>query len=96
MCALFLLWRRASALKSVISYRLKTWREPEGRIRLSEDDGPPAREFLEDEYDEDVEGVDDEDDEPLTERVKKATAGAGLRVDTSRVIQLPVRPVQGN
>ena len=35
--------------------RLKTWTRREGRIRLSEDDGPPAREFLEDDYDEDNE-----------------------------------------
>jgi hypothetical protein len=36
-------------------FRLKTWTRSEGQIRLSEDDGPPAREFLEDDYDEDHE-----------------------------------------
>jgi hypothetical protein len=36
--------------------RLKAWTQgSDGRIRLSEDDGPPAREFLEDDYDEDNE-----------------------------------------
>lgn len=35
--------------------RLKTFTRTEGRIRLSVDDGPPAREFLEDDYDEDNE-----------------------------------------
>ncbi|PCH43137.1 hypothetical protein WOLCODRAFT_138210 [Wolfiporia cocos MD-104 SS10] len=54
LCAVFLLWRRASTLKAVVAHQLNTWTRKEGRIRLSEDDGPPAREFLdEDEYDED-------------------------------------------
>jgi len=35
--------------------RLKTLTRSEGRIRLSEDDGPPASEFLEDDFDEDNE-----------------------------------------
>ncbi|KAK7045405.1 hypothetical protein VNI00_007658 [Paramarasmius palmivorus] len=70
MCALFILWRRADALRTVISHQLKTIRRPEGRIRLSEDDGPPAHEFLQDDDgDEDaVELEDDIDDEPLSER----------------------------
>jgi hypothetical protein len=38
-----------------VAYRLKTWTRTEGQIRLSEDDGPPVREFLEDDYDEDNE-----------------------------------------
>ncbi|KAJ6463554.1 hypothetical protein C8R45DRAFT_841307, partial [Mycena sanguinolenta] len=61
LCLLFILWRRASVLRSVISHQLKTIndaRRGEGAIRLSEDDGPPAREFLEDDYDDDNEGVD--------------------------------------
>ncbi|KAJ7746326.1 hypothetical protein B0H16DRAFT_1557056 [Mycena metata] len=60
LCLLFILWRRASALRSVISHQLKTiaHSQSEGAIRLSEDDGPPAREFLEDDYDDDNEGVD--------------------------------------
>ncbi|KAJ7042969.1 hypothetical protein C8F04DRAFT_59058 [Mycena alexandri] len=60
LCLLFILWRRASALRSVISHQLKTitHSQSEGAIRLSEDDGPPAREFLEDDYDDDIEGVD--------------------------------------
>ncbi|KAJ7699297.1 hypothetical protein B0H17DRAFT_1049378 [Mycena rosella] len=68
LCFLFILWRRASALRSVISHQLKTITNsnPEGAIRLSEDDGPPAREFLEDDYDDDNEGLDmDNHDTPL-------------------------------
>ncbi|KAJ7730248.1 hypothetical protein DFH07DRAFT_756365, partial [Mycena maculata] len=53
LCFLFILWRRASALRSVISHQLKTISHPEGAIRLSEDDGPPAHDFLEDDYDDD-------------------------------------------
>ena len=44
--------------------RLTTWGQGgEGRIRLSVDDGPSAREFLDDDYDEDNERLGD--DEPL-------------------------------
>ncbi|KZT03279.1 uncharacterized protein LAESUDRAFT_716290 [Laetiporus sulphureus 93-53] len=63
LCAVFLLWRRASSLKTVVAHQLSTWTQKEGRIRLSEDDGPPSREFLEDEYDEDNARIPD--DEPL-------------------------------
>ncbi|KAH7882775.1 hypothetical protein F5I97DRAFT_318666 [Phlebopus sp. FC_14] len=45
---LYLLWRRASSLRAVVSHQLKTWTTSEGRIRLSEDDGPSAAEFLTD------------------------------------------------
>jgi len=55
--------------------RLKTWTRPEGRIRLSEDEGPPAREFLEDDY-EPEEDDDDEDDEPLAQRAERVRLGA--------------------
>ncbi|KAJ7146213.1 hypothetical protein C8R44DRAFT_9469 [Mycena epipterygia] len=61
LCFLFILWRRASALRSVISHQLKTITRTEGAIRLSQDDGPPAREFLEDDYDEDHEGLNMDD-----------------------------------
>ncbi|KAG6827840.1 hypothetical protein H0H92_010300 [Tricholoma furcatifolium] len=54
LCVLFILWRRADALRRVVGHQLKTISRPEGRIRLSVDDGPPAREFL---------GDDDSDDE---------------------------------
>ena len=37
--------------------RLKTFSEPEGRIRLSEDDGPPTHTFIEDDEE------DDDDDD---------------------------------
>lgn len=45
---------------------------PEGRIRLSEDDGPPAREFLEDDYDEDNQGLDSTDGGISAEHVNEA------------------------
>lgn len=51
LCLLYLLWRRASALRAVVSHQLKTWTRTEGQIRLSEDDGPSAAEFLADEDD---------------------------------------------
>ncbi|KAG6905842.1 hypothetical protein DXG01_000417 [Tephrocybe rancida] len=51
MCVLFILWRRADALRSVVAHQLKTISTPEGRIRLSVDDGPPAREFIDDDED---------------------------------------------
>ncbi|KAJ6625988.1 hypothetical protein B0H10DRAFT_1999802 [Mycena sp. CBHHK59/15] len=90
LCGIFLLWRRASALRSVISHQLKTIArlEPEGAIRLSEDDGPPAREFLEDDYDDDNEGLNlgDEHDEPLTERLRKS----GANGTTSPAVSPPV------
>lgn len=58
-------------LTSVV--RLNTWTRKEGRIRLSEDDGPPVHEFLQDDYDEDNERL--ADDEPLAitaERLRMA------------------------
>ncbi|KAG1829348.1 hypothetical protein EV424DRAFT_448808 [Suillus variegatus] len=85
LCLLYLLWRRASTLRAVVSHqcdhsvefvlqnldlhkhRLQTWTRPEGQIRLSEDDGPSATEFLTDGDDEDVGIVDgvilDQDEE---------------------------------
>jgi len=59
LCLLYLLWRRASALRAVVSHQLKTWTRTEGQIRLSEDDGPSAAEFLVDGDDEDSGIVDD-------------------------------------
>ena len=81
--------------------RLQTWPNGEGRIRLSEDDGPPAHEFLEDDYDEDNEGL--ADDEPLAVRAERLRAGStktlppastttepgDLEDETSGVIDLP-------
>jgi len=64
ICALFILWRRANSLRSIVSHQLKSWSEPTGQIRLSEDDGPPAREFLEDD-----EGVAGDDPRRIGERV---------------------------
>lgn len=52
--------------------RLKTLARPEGHIRLSEDDGPPAREFLEDDYDEDHQGLDLTDGGISAEHVHEA------------------------
>ena len=59
--------------------RLRTWTGDEGRIRLSEDDGPPARHFV------DNDDNDDEDDaEPLAMRVE--------RLRGQRVGQAPTSP----
>ncbi|KAG2130353.1 hypothetical protein DEU56DRAFT_815548 [Suillus clintonianus] len=59
LCLLYLLWRRASALRAVVSHQLQTWTRTEGQIRLSEDDGPSATEFLVDGDDEDLGIIDD-------------------------------------
>ncbi|KIK66279.1 hypothetical protein GYMLUDRAFT_103482, partial [Collybiopsis luxurians FD-317 M1] len=50
-CVLFILWRRADAFRAAISHQLKTITRSEGQIRLSTDDGPPSREFIEDDDD---------------------------------------------
>ena len=55
------------------AFRLKTFTRSEGQIRLSEDDGPPANEFLTDDYDEDNEHLNDSDNEPLSEHIRKVT-----------------------
>lgn len=59
LCFIFLLWRRASSFRGAVSHQLQTWtsRDPPGTIRLSTDEGPPASEFLEDDYDEDNAGL---------------------------------------
>ncbi|KAI5887902.1 uncharacterized protein SCHCODRAFT_02639183 [Schizophyllum commune H4-8] len=58
LCICFLLWRRADALRKVVSHQLKTLTgRPDGQIRLSDDDGPTVEEFI----------VDDEDEEDNTE-----------------------------
>jgi len=46
VCLLFVLYRRASSLRYVVGNQLKTWTNREGRIRLSEDDGPSAQSFV--------------------------------------------------
>ncbi|KAK7688662.1 hypothetical protein QCA50_008200 [Cerrena zonata] len=69
LCAIFLLWRRASAIKAVVGHQLKTWSKRGGTIRLSMDDGPTAREFLDGDYDDD--NADIADDEPLALRAQQ-------------------------
>ncbi|KAF9534381.1 hypothetical protein CPB83DRAFT_844150 [Crepidotus variabilis] len=73
LCALFLLWRRATSLRKVVSHQLKSLTRTEGRIRLSEDDGPQANEFLADDFDDDNEHLHDSDDEPLSQHIHQAT-----------------------
>ena len=59
---------------SLPTHSLKTiTNRNDGRIRLSEDDGPPAHEFLEDDYDGDNAHLNDSDDEQLSQHVRKAT-----------------------
>ncbi|TFK71207.1 hypothetical protein BDN72DRAFT_474989 [Pluteus cervinus] len=67
MCGLFLLWRRADGLKRIVSHQMKTWTRQEGAIRLSEDDGPAATQFLSDDPADDDDDMewDNGDDEPL-------------------------------
>ncbi|OBZ74421.1 hypothetical protein A0H81_05531 [Grifola frondosa] len=78
LCAIFLFWRRASTLRTVVAHQLNTWSGGEGAIRLSIDDGPSAREFLDDDYDDDNERL--ADDEPLAVTAKRlARAGGALQ-----------------
>lgn len=49
-CLFFILWRRADRLRSAVSHQLETWST--AQVRLSEDDGPAATEFLADADDE--------------------------------------------
>lgn len=59
--------------------RLKTWTGNEGRIRLSEDDGPPAHSFVGDDD-------DDIDDEPLALRAERLREG-GLPSSPGQTLQ---------
>jgi hypothetical protein len=77
-------------------HHLKTFStRGEGRIRLSEDDGPSAAEFLEDDYDHDPQSPvfpithrgDDDDDEPLAERMARHQQSRAPQSDG--VIRLP-------
>ncbi|OCH92536.1 hypothetical protein OBBRIDRAFT_773170 [Obba rivulosa] len=94
-CALFILWRRASTLRTVVAHQLKTWTRKDGAIRLSVDDGPTAREFLEDDYDEDNAGI--ADDEPLAFTAQRLKAGPevggeGPRRDAVDLLEEDVPP----
>ena len=63
---------------------MTTWTGQEGRIRLSTDDGPSSREFLDDDYDEDNERLGD--DEPLAltaERLRKASSPVEPETETT-------------
>ncbi|KAI0830306.1 hypothetical protein BC628DRAFT_1357341 [Trametes gibbosa] len=75
LCALFLLWRRAHALRSVVAHPLTSWPHADGRIRLSMDEGPSSREFLDDDYDEDHAGLGEDEQLAVTaDRLQKAAS----------------------
>ncbi|OBZ74497.1 hypothetical protein A0H81_05484 [Grifola frondosa] len=76
LCTIFLLWRRASTLRTVVAHQLNTWSGGESAIRLSIDDGPSAREFLDDDYDDDSERL--ADDEPLAMTAKRLARAGGV------------------
>ncbi|KAI0651134.1 hypothetical protein C8Q79DRAFT_896898, partial [Trametes meyenii] len=90
LCAVFLLWRRASELRSVVAHQLTNWPHGDGRIRLSMDEGPSAREFLDDDYDEDNARVGD--DEPLVVTADRLRQGVVAADDQSRLRPLPEQP----
>ncbi|KAF7321122.1 hypothetical protein HMN09_00200100 [Mycena chlorophos] len=97
LCFLFILWRRASALRAVISHQLKTMASTSGAIRLSEDGGPPASAFLEDDYDDDNEGLslDVQVDEAVAARPREIQAAAEmLRSSEEPRPAVPVQPAQ--
>ncbi|KDQ07434.1 hypothetical protein BOTBODRAFT_38835 [Botryobasidium botryosum FD-172 SS1] len=60
LCLFFLLFRRASSLRTVVQHQLRTWTHGEGRIRLSSD-GPSASSFVDQDLDLDGELVDNPD-----------------------------------
>ncbi|KAI0728913.1 hypothetical protein C8Q72DRAFT_745203, partial [Fomitopsis betulina] len=66
LCIVFLLWRRASTLRSVVAHRLNTWTQKQGTIRLSEDDGLSSVEFLSNDFDEDHQRIGDDDSLDVT------------------------------
>jgi hypothetical protein len=63
---------------------MKTLTQRGGHIRLSEDDGPPSRDFIEDG---DTEDEDDDDDVPLALRVERANAATQVATP-ERVVDL--------
>ncbi|KAI0062973.1 hypothetical protein BV25DRAFT_1915710 [Artomyces pyxidatus] len=87
LCLLFILWRRSNALRTVVAHQLKTWGRREGDIRLSEDDGPPAHSFLEDEFDDDNDGLEDA---PLALRAE--LLGLGSTSPSDRNSESPSKP----
>ncbi|KAI0772420.1 hypothetical protein BD413DRAFT_663195 [Trametes elegans] len=95
LCAVFLLWRRASELRGVVAYQLTSWPQSNGRIRLSLDEGPSAREFLDDDYDDDNERLGD--DEPLVvtaERLRQAVppAEGDLQIEQPAAVVFDAEP----
>ncbi|KAH9943882.1 hypothetical protein B0H21DRAFT_747416 [Amylocystis lapponica] len=95
-CALFLLLRRASNLRTVVAHQLNTWSGNGGGIRLSIDDGPPAHEFIEDDYDDDPERLGD--DEPLALRAERLKQTGTVREAETAVGvgDVPPRPPPKN
>ncbi|TEB33792.1 hypothetical protein FA13DRAFT_112338 [Coprinellus micaceus] len=77
LCGLFILWRRTDKLRKAVAQRLnlKSLSGSEGRIRLSEDEGPSAAEFLGDGDDDDDDNLhlSHSDTDTLTEQMKRAT-----------------------
>ncbi|KAH9837734.1 uncharacterized protein C8Q71DRAFT_754211 [Rhodofomes roseus] len=83
LCVVFLLWRRASTLRKVVAHQLNTWTQNQGTIRLSEDDGPPAIEFLSNDFDDDHQRIgDDESLATTAERLRAANANTDLGLGT--------------
>ncbi|KAI0726701.1 hypothetical protein C8Q72DRAFT_887286 [Fomitopsis betulina] len=86
-CTLFLLWRRASALRGVVAHQLTSFSQNDGHIRLSMDEGPSAREFLDDDYDEDHARLGD--DEPLAvtaDHLQKAVSSTNGEPEESTLL----------
>jgi hypothetical protein len=57
--------------------RLKALTTPEGRIRLSEDDGPSASDFIADDSDDDDEQLDGPHGEALSQHIQAASRAWG-------------------
>ena len=74
--------------------RLNNWTQKQGTIRLSEDDGPPAIEFLSNDFDEDHRRIEDEEPLAVTaERLRATsadTASAGTTSEGFQEEELPI------
>ncbi len=68
---------------------LKTWSNPEGNIRLSEDDGPSSREFLDNDDDDDAPVLDLTDSRSLMDVSSEARLAFADSPPRSPPVRIP-------
>ncbi|KAF4588745.1 hypothetical protein EYR40_010299 [Pleurotus pulmonarius] len=69
---------------------LKTWSNPEGNIRLSEDDGPSSREFLDNDDDDDAPVLDLTDSRSLMDVSSEARLAFSDSPQQSPPVPIPM------